>query len=69
MGGTPVFVSRYKGVVLPATRPLDRSCATCEHFDGDAHCALPADKTKPFHGFIALPLNVVCDQHVFSEGE
>lgn len=41
-------------------RHLVRSCATCEHFDGDAHCTR---ESRLIPGYIPVPALVVCAEH------
>lgn len=39
--------------------PLSLFCANCQHFDGDAHCAIPGERLIPF---ISDPERV-CEKH------
>lgn len=41
---------------------LVKSCANCEHFDGDVFCSLPTP-VKLIHGCIKEPALVSCANH------
>lgn len=41
---------------------LEKCCARCQHFDGDAYCTLPRAQRK-LAGYIHEPESVVCDQY------
>lgn len=46
--------------------PLPKSCATCNHYDGDGYCALPrADRLLA--GYIYQAAGVVCARHEVKE--
>lgn len=47
---------------------LPRNCATCAHWDGDCHCALPRINA-PIVGAIVSPESVVCIEHEPKEAD
>jgi hypothetical protein len=53
--------------MTPPLIVLQRSCATCAHFDGDGFCALPKEQRVHVGAYIKHPARLVCDQHAKAE--
>lgn len=47
---------------------LPKNCGNCDHFDGDAHCALLPGQ-RVITGFIVLPSKAVCVKHEPKDAE